>query len=245
MPVLVLIFFVMFLAGFTKGVVGFALPMIAISGIGSLTNADLAILSLLLPSLVTNIWQSFRSGFGSALTILKRFKRIFIVMPVALALAAQIFTLVDDQILFLVLGAIVISFVLMELWGPEIDTKGKSPKIEYGIGVASGISGGLSGVWGPPIMIYFLAHKMPKLMFVQAAGLVFLIGSVVLNLSHLSSGLLNEKTAQLSLAMVLPAVAGMWLGYQVQDRLDQDKFRRATLFVLLVAGFNLLRKGLV
>jgi len=45
--------------------------------------------------------------------------------------------------------------------------------------------------------------------------------------------------------MLVPALAGMWLGYRVQDRLDQKKFRKATLFVLLLAGLNLVRRGMV
>ena len=42
----------------------------------------------------------------------------------------------------------------------------------------------------------------------------------------------------------MPAVAGMLAGQALQDRLDQDRFRRLTLFVLVLAGLNLLRRGL-
>jgi hypothetical protein len=37
----------------------------------------------------------------------------------------------------------------------------------------------------------------------------------------------------------------MFAGYLVQDRLDQVVFRRVTLIVLVIAGLNLLRRGLV
>jgi hypothetical protein len=37
----------------------------------------------------------------------------------------------------------------------------------------------------------------------------------------------------------------MWLGFRVQDRLDQRKFRFWTLVVLVVAGLNLVRRGVV
>ncbi len=238
-------FLVMFLGGFTKGVVGFALPMITISGIGSLMNADIAILSLLLPGLITNVWQSFRSGFGGANEIIRRFWRIFLVMPIALAAAAQVFTMLDDRILFLVLGVVVIGFVVLDMGGFRGVASGKTPKLEYAIGLTSGISGGLSGVWGPPIMVYLMARDIKKAEFVQTMGLVFLIGAIVLNLSHINSGLLNSHTAPMSAAMLIPALAGMWLGYRVQDNLDQEKFRRATLFVLLFAGLNLIRRGIM
>jgi uncharacterized protein len=45
--------------------------------------------------------------------------------------------------------------------------------------------------------------------------------------------------------MILPALAGMWLGSQIMDRIDQASFKKATLFILLIAGANLVRRGLL
>ena len=56
--------------------------------------------------------------------------------------------------------------------------------------------------------------------------------------------LLLGEGGQLSALMVLPAMAGMALGLMVQDRLDQARFRKATLIVLVIAGANLLRRAL-
>ena len=61
---LAIAFAVMLFAGFTKGAVGFGLPMICISGIGSVLPAEIAIAALILPGLVTNMWQSLRDGLG-------------------------------------------------------------------------------------------------------------------------------------------------------------------------------------
>jgi uncharacterized membrane protein YfcA len=68
---------------------------------------------------------------------------------------------------------------------------------------------------------------------------------VVLGLSHLKSGLLNAQTLPLSLFMIIPVLIGQTLGNLVQDRLDQQKFKRLTLFVLIIAGLNLVRRGLM
>jgi uncharacterized membrane protein YfcA len=37
----------------------------------------------------------------------------------------------------------------------------------------------------------------------------------------------------------------MWIGGRLQDRIDQNGFRRLTLLVLLIAGLNLLRRALL
>jgi uncharacterized membrane protein YfcA len=44
--------------------------------------------------------------------------------------------------------------------------------------------------------------------------------------------------------LISPAMLGMGLGFRAQERLDREQFLRATLIVLLLAGFNLLRRAL-
>ena len=79
---------------------------------------------------------------------------------------------------------------------------------------------------------------------VRVQGISFLVGAIVLTGAHLQSGLLSDVTLPLSIWMVVPAMAGMAIGFKVQDRLDQAKFRTITLIVLVFAGLNLLRRGL-
>ena len=77
----------------------------------------------------------------------------------------------------------------------------------------------------------------------RALGVVFVVGGVVLTVAHLRSGILDAQTTPLSLALTIPSVIGMAIGFAVQDRLEQKTFRRVTLIVLCVAGLNLLRRG--
>ena len=57
--------------------------------------------------------------------------------------------------------------------------------------------------------------------------------------------MLNAATLPVGVLMLLPVLLGMGLGFAVQDRLDQERFRRVTLAVLVLAGLNLLRRGLL
>ena len=56
--------------------------------------------------------------------------------------------------------------------------------------------------------------------------------------------MLNPVTLPASAWLVLPTMGAMFLGYRVQDRLDQEVFRRVTLAVLVLSGLNLLRRAL-
>jgi uncharacterized membrane protein YfcA len=44
---------------------------------------------------------------------------------------------------------------------------------------------------------------------------------------------------------ILPACLGIWIGFKVQDRINQHVFRIATLSVLVLAGINLIRRGIM
>ena len=93
-------------------------------------------------------------------------------------------------------------------------------------------------------MAYLTAINTPKVEQMRVQGVVYGSGALMLLVAHLQSGVLSTQTLPLSLAMLLPAVIGIYIGFLVQDRLDQEKFRRATLLVLIVAGLNLVRRGL-
>ena len=45
--------------------------------------------------------------------------------------------------------------------------------------------------------------------------------------------------------MVPAALVGMALGFAIHDRLDQKRFRQATLVILAIAGLNLIRRAFV
>ena len=51
--------------GFAKGVVGFALPLIALSVAGSFLPYDVAVALLIVPMLVSNLFQTLRNGLGA------------------------------------------------------------------------------------------------------------------------------------------------------------------------------------
>jgi uncharacterized protein len=121
----------------------------------------------------------------------------------------------------------------------------QSNRIEALFGASAGAIGGISGIWGPLTVMYLTALNTPKAEQIRVQGVIFGLGSVLLLVAHTGTGVIRAETLPLSVILVLPAVLGMWLGRMYQDRIDQATFRRATLLVLLVAGLNLVRRGLM
>ncbi|SFQ99891.1 sulfite exporter TauE/SafE family protein [Poseidonocella sedimentorum] len=231
-------------AGVIKGLVGFAMPMIMISGLSSVMAPELALAALIGPTLVTNLLQAFGEGWRAFVQTAKRF-RIFLLMGlVMLLLAAQLVSLLPQNLLLLFIAVPIILFAALQLAGVPLVLRRATPTIEAIVGAFAGFIGGLSGVWGPPTVAYLSALNTEKREHIRTQGVIYGLGAIALVFAHIGSGVLTAKTAPLSIVMILPALVGMYVGRKLQDRIDQDTFRRATLLVLLIAGMNLLRRGL-
>lgn len=231
--------------GFAKGVVGFALPLIALSAMGSFLPYEVAVALLILPTLVSNLFQSLRNGVGAALGSLRIYWRLNLALMLMIALSAQLVVILPDRFLFALLGVAIAGFGLSQLAGWRVRfPAGRDRQVQVGAGLIGGFFGGISGIWGPPVVMYLLASNVPRVDMVRAQSLSFLLGGLVMAVAHLRSGVLNAMTLPVSAGLILPTVLAMFGGYLVQDRLDQALFRRVTLVVLVVAGLNLLRRAI-
>ncbi len=230
--------------GFAKGVVGFALPLIGLSVMGSFLPYGVAVALLIVPTLVSNVFQSLRNGLSAAWSTLREFWLLNLILVVMIALSAQLVLHLPEQVLFGLLGLFITIFGLSQLagWQPHI-APGQRKPVEALVALSGGFFGGISGIWGPPVVMYLLAARVPKVEMIRAQSLSFLLGSLVLLAAHLRSGVLDAVTLPVSSWLVVPTMLAMFAGYRVQDRLDQALFRKVTLAVLILAGLNLLRRA--
>jgi uncharacterized membrane protein YfcA len=232
-----------FLAGVIKGMVGFAMPMILVSGIGSLLGPELALAGLILPTLITNGVQALQQGPQAAVSSVRRFRVFLTVGLVMVLVSSQLVTQLPERWFLAGIGGPIVFFALLQLLGWQPRVSGGHWGTEVGIGAFAGFIGGMSGVWGPPTVAYLTALGTEKSEQMRVQGVIYGLGAVALTAAHLVSGIFNAVTVWISLALIVPALGGMALGARLQGRIDQAGFRRATLVVLLVAGVNLLRRA--
>lgn len=244
-PLLVALAVTLF-AGFVKGAIGFAMPLIMISAFSAFLPPEVALAGLILPTLITNLSQAFRQGVAPARVTAWQYRRFLIGTVVFIAISAQAFDQIPRVAYLLLLGVPVTAFAALQLAGVPLALRLEHrSRAEWGLGVIGGLYGGVSGIWGPPLLVYLLSINAPKLEAIRAQGVVFLIGAVALLAAHLTTGLANAQTLAFSAALVVPAQVGMVLGYRLQDRLPQARFRRWTQALLVVTGLNLVLQALV
>ena len=233
------------LAGIVKGSIGFAMPTIIVSGISSFYSPELALAALILPTMMSNAIQTLRGGLRSAWQSLWSMRVFVGIMLVVMVGAAQIPGRISQEAFLLAIGVPVLVLSLIQIlgWRPVVNPA-RRIWVEVPASVFTGFSGGMAGIWGPPTTLFLTAIQTPKARQLQIQGAIYGLGSIVLLLAHLRSGILNAETLPVSAGMVIPAFLGMLIGFRLHDRMDQELFRRVTLIVLIVTSLNLIRRGL-
>lgn len=232
-------------AGFVKGAVGFAMPLILVSAFAVFLPQDLALAGLILPTLFTNLSQAFRQGVGPAVETARTYRRFLVATVVFIAVSAPFADAIPRTGYLLMLGVPITIFAGLQLMGRSLAIRlHHRDRAEWGLGVIGGLYGGVSGIWGPPLLVFLLSTGADKLQMIRAQGVVFLIGAIALLVSHLVTGLANAETLGFSAALSVPALVGLFIGYRVQDRLGQGPFRRWTQGLLVLTGLNMVRLAL-
>lgn len=233
-------------AGFVKGVAGFAMPLIMISSFSAFLTPDQALAGLILPTLVTNVSQATRQGVGAAWDSVRTYRRFLIATLVMIVVSAQFVHVIPQRLFLLLLGLPITAFALAQLSGRKLALRLEHrDRAEWIMGAFGGLYGGVSGVWGPPLIVYLLSIGADKVETVRVQGVVFFLGAVVLLAAHLQTGLMAGANLWFSLALVIPAMVGQAFGQHIQDRLDQTRFRRWTQALLVLTGINLIWRSLV
>lgn len=239
---IVLVFMVALIAGTVKGIVGFSMPTILISGLSMVISPDLALAGLLLPTVFTNGVQAMGQGINAATASVLKFRGFLIVGAIVLIASSQLVPLIPMELMLGYLGILVILFSLVQIAGWQIPVaQGRAGVIT--MGALAGFTGGLSGVWGPPTVAYLTALNTEKSEQIRVQGIIYGLGAVLLVFAHTASGILTKSTAIFSAMLLVPALIGLYVGSRIRNRIDQRRFKMATLAVLLIAGCNLIRRA--
>lgn len=230
------------IAGVIKGTIGIGLPTAAIGMLSQFTDVRLAITLAVLPIVAGNAWQMIRAGnfIGTA----KRYSTFAIIMMVVLFVTAVTVTTIPTQALVIMLGTVIVLFsaISLSFSPPRLPDRWDKPAQAIA-GAAAGALGGLTAIWAPPVMIYFLSRHIEKDDFIRATALLLLAGSLPLLAGYLINGQLTGDTGKLSALLVIPTLIGFTLGEYLRSKLNAERFRTAVLVMFLLMGLNLLRRA--
>ena len=230
-------------AGTIKGVIGLGLPTVAMGIMGQFLPPTTALAIIVLPLLVSNVWQVIRAGAG--LGTLRRYWLLMALLGGSLWVTTFFTASVSPEFLLGAIGAAIVVFAVSNLLGTPPPVPDRWDRTAQAVtGISAGVLGGFTGIWSPPFVTYLIARRTDADEFVRASGLFILIGGVPLAIGFWQSGILNGTTGPLSAAMIVPTLAGFTLGEVLRRRMSARAFRRVFLWLFLLMGLNLLRRAL-
>lgn len=240
---LALIAAVFFVAGLVKGVVGLGLPTVSLALLTASLGLQPAMALMLAPSLLTNLWQGLLGGRLRAL--LARLWPFLLGAGATIWLGAAALTRVELSWLSALLGLLLVLYALWGLLRPALRLPpGWEPWAGLLAGALNGLLTGMTGSFVVPGVAYLQVAGLPRDALVQAMGLLFAVSTLALAAALGARGLLTGELGWLSLAAVVPALAGLWCGGRLRGRLSEAAFRRALLGALLLLGLWILAGAL-
>ena len=222
---------------------GIGLPTASVGLLSQIYDPGLAIALVVFPSMIANAWQLLRAG--EALRAFNDYRVIAVTLVVVLWFTTYLTAAVSQETLLLIVGCAVVLFSLNSLFlaPPRIPDRLDRPA-QFVAGIGSGLLGGLTAIWAPPMVTYLIARGVEKDEFVRVTGLLIFLGTLPLCAGLWRAGLFTGAHAGISAAMVGPALAGFQVGEAIRRRIDASRFQTVLLVVFLLMGLNIIRRGL-
>ena len=233
---------VFLLAGLVKGVVGMGLPTVAL-GLLALWMAPAEAAALLIwPSLLTNLWQM--QPWGRLAAMLGRLWPMQAGVVAGTLGGAWAFGGLGGAWAPLALGGALVVYALWGLAGRRLSVAPTAEPL-WGplVGLATGLVTATTGVFVLPAVPYLQALRWSSDELIQAMGISFTVSTLALAVGLRFGNAQVDMPWGLSLAMLVPALAGMALGAALRRRLSPALFRRCFFLGLLALGAHMLLRG--
>jgi len=228
------------IAGTAKGAIGIGLPPIVIGIMSFAVPLESTIAMMVVPSMVTNVWQAIYGG--NFLRLLVRFRTMAVTSVAALIFVAVVFGQLGSPKAVAWVGVILVVYAGLALtaWRPAV-SRATERWANPLIGVASGAAAGITGVAAVPFLPYMQSLDMNRHELVQALGIMFLFITGMLAVSLALHGAYDLANSVAGVAAVAPTMVGVWLGQHARRRLSAETFRKIFIFGMLAIGLHLAR----
>lgn len=231
------------LAGLVKGVSGLGLPTVAVGLLGLFMAPGEAAALLIVPSLVTNVWQLVAGRHLVPLTT-----RLWPMMAgICLGTWAGGWLLVGLTIAWAgtALGVALVCYAVVGLRARKLAVAPRHERrLAPAVGALTGCVTALTGVFVLPAVPYLQGLNLDKDELVQAMGMAFTCSTLALAVNLACAGQFQAGAAGASFLAVIPALAGMAAGQWLRGRISLVAFRRVFFSALLLLGAHLALRGL-
>ena len=222
-------------AGMVKGIIGLGLPTISLALLTIATSLPTSMALLLVPSLVTNIWQA--AVGGKFREILIRLWPLFLTAAFTIWFGVLVLSSVELTLLSALLGMLLMIYAVINLSGYRFNINNRHEWwVGFLAGSVNGILTGMTGSFVVPGVFYLQSIGLRRDMLIQSMGILFTVSTLALMFSLHGNEFLNLELGIWSSVSVVPAIFGMMIGQRIRKRLSDNTFRKLFFLIILAIG---------
>jgi hypothetical protein len=230
--------------GVVKGVTGVGLPLVLVPLAAQFVPVPDAVALVSVPMVVTNVTQAAEGG--QTLDAIKRIWPILLLLVVGTVIGVHLLVTIDRRLLSLILGLAFLGLAVLLVMMPRVRL---SPAIARwsgpAVGLGAGVLGGMSAMFGPPMIAYLVGLGTEPDSFVKQMAIFAFTAAVTMLLALGGAGALSGFDLAVSAGAIVPIQLGMPLGRWLRRRIPPGVFRALVLIVLAVSGIDLLHRALL
>jgi uncharacterized membrane protein YfcA len=225
-------------AGLAKGTFGLGMPFFGMPVMTLAIPFQTALAMFVVPNFTANFQQMLMGG--KIFVYLRRFGWLLFTMLATVPVSVQFLLKVDQATCLMVFGVLAVSFAAVQMIPMAFTvTSSRERWLSPVMGFLAGALAGVSGLYGPILIVYLMALRLPKDDFVAALSLMYFLGSIAL---YGALAVAHVLTAQVLAASAVGAIiigVMVHFGQFVRARINEARYRKLILVLLMAIGVEM------
>jgi len=239
-PLTIIGLFVIFLASATQGLMGFGFALVSASIMIIFLPPKIVVPIIIICSTLNNMIILFEVRKW---VDLKRILPLIIAGIIGVPIGTYLLIVLNDNILRIFIGSIIILFAVAFLIG--FKRKIKNEKLVFApVGFISGLLGGSTSMGGPPVILFFTNQGVKKRVFRANLVAYFMVLSLVTISSFILGGLITPEVIKYVILFLPTTIFGVTIGIKLAHKVEEKLFQDIALILVIVAGLLSIVSGL-
>ena len=229
--------------GVVKGVTGVGLPLVLVPLATQFVPVPVAVALVSVSMVVTNIVQSLEGGHSGK--AVRSLLPILFPLVIGAIIGTHLLISIDQRRLHLIVGVSFLLLAILLLLLPRVRISRQTARWSGPfVGLGAGVLGGMSAIFGPPMIAYLVSSGVDPDTFVKDMAILACTAAVTMLAVLGGSGTMSGGDFLMSAIAVIPIQLGMPLGRWLRARIRPNWFRILVLVVLAASGLDMLRRAL-
>jgi uncharacterized membrane protein YfcA len=229
--------------GLVKGVTGVGLPLVLVPLASQFVDVPVAVALVSVSMVATNVVQTMEGG--GTWPAVRQLWPIVVPLAVGALIGTHLLLSIDRHRLNLIIGVSFLLLATLLLCAPRLRISPRTARWSGpAIGFGAGLLGGMSAIFGPPMIAFMVGLGVDPDTFVKRMAILALTASTTMLLVLGGSGSMSGGDFLMSAAALIPIQLGMPLGRWLRGRIKPESFRVLVLVVLAASGLDMLRRAL-